>query len=72
MFVANLQEPQRVDLGQKDVFRRRKGLLQPSSSNDEACYISVLDSLKQLLNDEFVLNQVKCKSTIFFPSSPAT
>ena len=71
MFGANLQEPQRVVLGQKDIFRRRKGVLQPSSSNDEACYISVLDSLEQLLN-EFVLNQVKCKSTIFFPSSPAT
>ena len=56
--VLILKEPQRIILGQKEVYKRRKGILQATQSNDEAYYISILDSLEQLLNDEFVLEQV--------------
>ena len=59
--VKKLQEPQRIVLGRKEVFKRRKGVLQATNSNDEACYVSILNSLEQLLNDEFVLEQVQKK-----------
>jgi hypothetical protein len=41
------------------VYRRRDGVLQPTEANDEACYIPLLDSLQQLLNDDFILAEVK-------------
>ena len=55
--VLILKEPQRIILRQKEVYKRRKGILQATQSNDEAYYIS-FDSSEQLLNDEFVLEQV--------------
>ena len=53
-----LQEPQRIILGQTEVFRRKKGSICQTQSNDEAHYIPLLDSLKNLLSDEFILNEV--------------
>ena len=57
--MLNLQEPQKIILGHKEVHKRKRGVLQPCNSTDDAYYISVLDSLESLLNDEFVLEQVE-------------
>ena len=40
------------------MFRRKGGILSPIQKNDEAYYIPLLDSLQQLLNDEFILAEV--------------
>jgi hypothetical protein len=55
----NYQEPQRIVLGVKEGFKRKNGMMSPTPKNDEAYYISLLDSLQQLLNDEFVLAEVR-------------
>jgi hypothetical protein len=52
-------EAQKIVLGQKEVYKRKKGVLKPCNSTDNAYYISILDSLESLLNDEFVLEQVE-------------
>ncbi|XP_028418113.1 uncharacterized protein LOC114543237 [Dendronephthya gigantea] len=54
-----LKEPQRIVLGRREVFKRRKGIMQQTQVNDEAYYIPLLDSLQQLLNDEFILEEIK-------------
>lgn len=46
------------------MFRRKRGILSPIQKNDEAYYIPLLDSLQQLLNDEFILAEVW--QTLFF------
>jgi hypothetical protein len=53
-----LQEPKRIILGQTEVFRRKNGIIRQVQSNDEAHYIPLLESLKNLLSDEFILNEV--------------
>ncbi|XP_046857002.1 uncharacterized protein LOC124450387 [Xenia sp. Carnegie-2017] len=55
-----LKEPRRIILGQKRVFKRRNGVLEQIQVNDEAYYIPLLDSLQQLLNDDFILAEVRC------------
>ena len=55
---ANWQEPRKIVLGEKEVYKRKRGVLQPCNSTDDAYYISILDSLESLLNDEFVFDQV--------------
>jgi hypothetical protein len=53
-----LQEPKRIILGQTEVFRRKNGIIRQVQSNDEAHYIPLLESLKHLLSDELILNEV--------------
>ena len=64
-----IQKPRRIVLGQKDVFKRKNGSLRAVQVNDEAYYISVLESLEQLLNDEFILEQV-CEKVTFSQKTP--
>jgi hypothetical protein len=40
------------------VFRRKNGTLCQVQSNDESHYIPLIDSLQNLLSDEFILNEV--------------
>ena len=60
------QEPQRIILGEGVRYKRRKGAMQLTQVNEEAYYIPLLDSLQQLLNDEFIFGEVKKVNTIIY------
>ena len=60
------QEPQRIILGDGVRYKRRKGSMQLTQVNEEAYYIPLLDSLQQLLNDEFIFAEVKKVNTIIY------